>query len=497
MSTSPRASTPATPAKPTPVPGWLASAALGGYSLLMWALQPWVRRRLLRRGRDEPGYLEDMPARFGRYRTAAASRRGSPDVPPSTATMPLGLLVRSAGPSGGPVVWVHAVSLGETRAADVLLQALRAQWPGMKLVLTHGTATGRTAGGPLLRPGDEQTWLPWDTPQAVSRFLDHAQPDLGLLMETEVWPNLVAQCRRRGLPLVLANARLNERSMRRAQRLSWLARPAYAQLALALAQTGADAQRLQALGARVPAVTGNLKYDVAPDDQQLVSGRQWGRLWRQHSARPVVMLASSREGEEIELLEALGRHDATLRGPQAVQWLIVPRHPQRFDDVAALIERSGRRVCRLSALREQGVLPQTDALSQGAGPSAEVWLGDSMGEMPFYYGLADIALLGGSFGPFGGQNLIEAAACGCPVVMGPNTFNFAEAAELAEAAGAALRAQDMAAAVLSAAHLARQPSLLRRAHRAAEAYVGAQRGAAWRTVQACARLLAERGPKGV
>jgi 3-deoxy-D-manno-octulosonic-acid transferase len=149
----------------------------------------------------------------------------------------------------------------------------------------------------------------------------------------------------------------------------------------------------------------------------------------------------------------------------------------------------------LSHLREQGLLPPTDALNQGQGSTDLVWLGDSMGEMPFYYGLADIALLGGSFAPLGGQNLIEAAACGCPVVMGPHTFNFAEAAELAEAAGAALRAADMAAAVLAAANLARQPSLLRRAHRAAEAYVGSQRGAAERTVQACARLLAERAPK--
>lgn len=480
------------PVEPPRVPSWLAALALGGYSWFMRALQPWAKRRLLRRGRSEPGYLEDMPARFGQYRTSAYKGPRSLDLPPSTSTMPLGLVVQSMALSGSPVVWVHAVSLGETRAAEVLLQSLRRQWPGMRLVLTHGTATGRSAGGPLLRPGDEQTWLPWDTPEAVARFLDHARPDLGVLMETEVWPNLVAQCRRRGVPLVLANARLNEHSAQRAQRLSWLARPAYAGLALALAQTSADAQRLQNLGARVASVTGNLKYDLMPDGGQLVAGRQWGRLWRQHSGRPVAMLASAREGEEHMLLEALSRHEAALRGPQAVQWLIVPRHPQRFDEVALLIERSGRRVCRLSHMREQGVLPPTEAPTQRQGPADWVWLGDSMGEMPFYYGLADIALLGGSFAPLGGQNLIEAAACGCPVVMGPHTFNFAEAAELAEAAGAALRSADLAAAVLAASNLARQPSLLRRAHRAAEAYVGSQRGAAERTVQACARLLAER-----
>ena len=428
------------------------------YSLVVRALQPLLRAKLQRRGREEAGYLQAMDERFGHYTQAPA------DV-------------------GAPAcVWVHAVSLGETRAAAVLLQALRAAQPGLRIVLTHGTATGRAQGQSLLQPGDVQVWQPWDTPGVVQRFLDHFQPQLGIVLETEVWPNWVALCQRAQVPLVLVNARLSEKTLRQAQRLSWLSRPAYAGLTAVWAQTEADAQRLRTLGAPVQGVMGNLKFDAQPDGTQLTQAL----VWAQRLTRPVILLASSREGEEALWLDAL---QALKEDPldqqdhvNAVHWLVVPRHPQRFDEVAQMVEQRGWQVSRRSQWTD--------------GPDAAheadvntVWLGDSLGEMALYYGLADAALLGGSFEPLGGQNLIEATACGCPVLMGPHTFNFAEAAELAQAAGAAVRVEDMAHAIVTALQMVRfGPD--ENAHVAAcAAFSQAHRGAAQRTALALAPYL--------
>lgn len=427
------------------------------YSLALWLAQPLLRRKLARRGRSEPGYLQAIPERFGHY----------------------------TQPASGGWVWVHAVSLGEARAAAILLAALRAQWPGMRLLLTHGTATGRAEGARLLLPGDVQVWQPWDTPGAVARFLAHFQPRLGVLVETEVWPNMVAQCRQRGLPLVLANARMSAQSLRGALRLAWLARPAYRALAAVYAQTDADAGRLRQLGAPVWGVFGNLKFDARPDPAQVAQGG----AWRAARGRPVVMLASSREGEEADFLRNLqyfrplasaNTGDVAMNNGASVevQWLVVPRHPQRFDAVVALAEAQGLRVARRSTW---GAAPPADA---------DLWVGDSLGEMALYYGLADVALLGGSFAPLGGQNLIEAAACGCPVVMGPHTFNFSEAAEQAIAAGAAQRVADWPQALAAAATLLATPGARSAASAQGQAFAAQHRGAAARTAGALAALPA-------
>ncbi len=433
----------------------------------MLGAQPLLRAKLRRRGATEPGYLAAIPERFGHYEESAGAARGEGD---------------------GPLVWIHAVSLGETRAAAILLKALRAQLPGMRLLLTHGTATGRAEGAKLLRPGDVQVWQPWDTPGAVGRFLERFRPAIGVLMETEIWPNLVAGCRRRSIPLVLANARLNDKSLAGALRWAWLARPAYAGLAAVWAQTEADAERLRSAGARVEGVFGNLKFDVEPDAAQLAQGR----AWREASPRPVLLLASSREGEEAMWLEALQRNrpqalagssqgaieNEANAGGARVQWLVVPRHPQRFAEVRQLIEAAGLSVSGRSGWAD-------------APGAADVWLGDSLGEMALYYGLADAALLGGSFEPLGGQNLIEAAACGCPVVTGPHTFNFAEAARLACEAGAALRVEDMAEGVAAARALVHDGVRLAQGRQQARAFTAAHRGAAEATARAVARLLAQ------
>src|SRR5204863_5148359 len=190
-------------------------------------------------------------------------------------------------------VWVHAVSLGETRAASALIDALRARRPGMRLLLTHGTATGREAGQALLREGDRQAWLPYDTPGVVNRFFRQFKPQVGVLMETEVWPNLLHAAARHGVRMVLANARLSEKSQRQGKRLAAVIRPAVERISLVLAQTEDDARRLRDAGARQVVVSGNLKFDMTPDAALLARGR----AWREALGRPVLMAAATREGE--------------------------------------------------------------------------------------------------------------------------------------------------------------------------------------------------------
>lgn len=439
----------------------MSAWALGLYGALMTLGQPLLRRKLARRGQQEPGYLDAVDERFGHYRQ-----------PPEAAS---------------ELVWVHAVSLGETRTAAMLLKALRARYPALRLLLTHGTATGREEGRALLQAigqqGDAQVWQPWDSPAAVARFLNHFKPRLGLLMETEIWPSLVSQAQARAMPLVLVNGRLSDKSLKQALRLAPLARPAYGALTAVLAQTEADAQRFRQLGAPVQGVLGNLKFDAAPDAAQLAQGQ----AWRQALTQPVLMFASSREGEDHEFfkeIRAAAQADRaqaatnSIAGQPSVRALVVPRHPQRFDEVAALAEQHGLRVSRRSGWPAAGPAASPEAMR------ADVWLGDSLGEMALYYGLSDVALLGGSFAPLGGQNLIEAAACGCPLVMGPHTFNFAEAAALAEAAGAAQRVAGLPQAVQAALALLQDAPARAKAVAAGLAFSAQNRGATARTLEA-------------
>jgi 3-deoxy-D-manno-octulosonic-acid transferase len=451
----------------------MRNLALGFYSLAMWLAQPLLRAKLAQRAKQEPMYAQHMAERFGYYEAPASA----------AATAPAGQ------------VWVHAVSLGETRAAAILIAQLRSSLPGMCLLLTHGTATGRAEGAKLLQVGDVQAWLPWDTQGAVQRFLDHFKPRIGIVMETEVWPNLCAQAQRSGVPLVLANARLNERSARSAQRMAWVARPAYAAFTQVWAQTPEDAQRLQTVGAQHVSVQGNVKYDAAIDAAMV----QRGRAWRATGARPVILLASSRDAEEASFLEQIkansliniaqaaiefvaptvqdAKASQEARPPHpSVQWMIVPRHPQRFNEVAQLITQAGLSLSRRS---EWGAQPTP----------ADVWLGDTLGEMALYYGLADVALLGGSFAPLGGQNLIEAIAAGCPVVMGPHTFNFADAAQTAQQQGAAVRAADMGTAVQAAQSIVADSAWQTAMRRAGAQWLGNSRGATQRMARAVATLL--------
>lgn len=414
------------------------------YSCLSYLLQPLVWLRLLGRARKQPEYLQNLGERYGFYPQSVPAR----------------------------LLWLHVVSVGETRAAEPLIKALLNDYPDHSLLLTHMTPTGRATGGELItKYGNRllQAYLPYDLPDACSRFLDHFRPRLGLLMETELWPNLIAAARQRELPLALINARLSARSQRGYQRFAPLIRPTLAALRAVAAQTPADADRLIAIGAQRVSVFGNIKFDVTPSPEKL----QLGAQWRQGlGTRPVWLAASTREGEEPFILDAflgLNRPDLLL--------LLVPRHPQRFAEVAALVEERQLRLCR----RSEGALPT---------PETRVWLGDSMGEMPAYFALADIALIGGTLLPFGGQNLIEAAACGCPVLVGPHTYNFAQATEDALACGAARRMADAQATASEANRLLENGEMLQAMRDAAIRFSQAHRGATARTMALIREIMA-------
>lgn len=409
-------------------------SARAAYSLLWWLALPLLPLRLWWRGRREPTYRSHIGERFGRYAD-----------PPRAA--------------GDDPLWIHAVSVGETRAVVPLIERLEREHPQRTILLTHMTATGRETGRALFGDRVVQAWLPYDLPFAVNRFLAHFHPCAGLLVETELWPNLAAAAARAHVPLLLINARLSQRSARGYARIAPLARPLLRSLAGVAAQTSDDAARLRALGARDVVVTGNLKFDASVAPEWRDRGR---RLRGRFGAdRPVVVLASTRPGEEALLLDALARSPLSPR----VLVVIVPRHPQRFDEVARLLASRGVPFARRS---DEHRVPD----------HARVVLGDSMGEMHAYYAAADVAFVGGSLLPFGGQNLIEPIAAGIATIVGPHTFNFAQAADAAIAAGAALRVHDADALWEAVQRLLADARSRERASAHARRFIAAHRGAA-------------------
>lgn len=402
----------------------------------MWlAAAPLALARLAWRARRQPGYLTAVGERFGAYPQAARV----------------------------PRIWVHAVSVGETRAAAPIVAALAQRHPGHRILLTHMTPTGRATGVELFGDRVERAWLPYDMAFAVQRFLAHYRPEFGIVLETEIWPRLLEEAVRARVPVVLANARLSPRSARRYERFPSLARWALGNLAGIAAQTEADAQRFRGLGARAVDVIGNVKFDVSPDADALERGREFRA--RFGVSRAVWVAGSTREGEEAELLAAF----ASTAGSGALL-VLVPRHPHRFDQVAELAARQGFEVARRSDARP---VPA----------SARVVVGDSMGEMPAYYAAADVVIVGGSLLAYGSQNLIEACALGKPVIVGPHTYNFEEAAEGAIHAGGALRVRDAREALAAAAELSRDDPRRERMGESARGFVAAHRGAVDRLMQ--------------
>jgi 3-deoxy-D-manno-octulosonic-acid transferase len=443
------------------------------YTWCTYGLQPLVRRKLKRRAQTEPLYGQHLHERWGQY---ADDNDWFPPI-----------CINSEADEQR-VIWIHAVSLGETRAAAILLQALRKQWPRMRLLLTHSTATGREAGRFLLQSGDQQAWLPWDMPSAVQQFFRQFQPTVGLLMETEVWPCLLQTAKQQAVPLVLVNARMNEASWRKARTLPWLSRPAYAALHDIWAQTRDDQLRLQDLGGHSSVVMGNLKFDATPAPDQCAQAKHL----RQRLLKPVVVLASSREGEEALWLQNLQLawregNDAVQHAIDSIQWMVVPRHPQRFAQVADLIESFGWKV----GLKSQWPTDENGCLTPPIEQELTIWLGDTMGEMAFYYSLASLSLLGGSYLKFGGQNLIESIACGCPVMMGPYTFNFAQAADQALQVGAAYAVPNFGQAIQLIVNFVQQPEQLAHARQCGQQLIAQHQGVAQRMAAQLQRLLDE------
>lgn len=379
-------------------------------------------------------------------------------------------------------VWVHAVSVGETRAAAPLIHALLAQ--GECVLLTHTTPTGRQTGQALYAKAIEQgrlqqAWMPYDFAGCWRRFLAGYAPRLGVLIEREVWPNMVAACRTAGVPMALVSARLSARGAARSSRLGRVLREAYGALDVVCAQSEDDASRLRAVGCRHVVVCGNLKFDVLLDAAQI----QAGRAWREALGRPVIVLASTREGEDRELIRAVQNVLQGEAGAASPLIVWVPRHAPRFDDVAASVAQAGLSIERRSHLG-----------TAWPAPSTRVYLGDTLGEMAFYYGAADVAVIGGSFAPLGAQNFIEACAAGVPVILGPSVYNFQEAARDALAQGLVVQVTDAQAALAQAGTWVLDP-----AHRAqfatrAQVWLGQHVGATSRILahlpwppSACAR----------
>jgi 3-deoxy-D-manno-octulosonic-acid transferase len=371
-------------------------------------------------------------------------------------------------------IWLHAVSVGETRAAQPLIERLAARYPRAQFVLTHMTPTGRGAAQPVLQAlagRITQRYLPYDLPPSMRRFLSQVRPSILILLETEIWPNLQFEARRAGVPVILVNARLSERSLARALRWPSLMIPAAGALSAVAAQTDADRARWAKLYQGPIQVTGNLKFDLAPSAGQMEAGRA---VRRRLGDQGVWMFASTREGEERAIVDALVCAAHRAAGDRAL--LFVPRHPQRFEEVARLLSALGAPVVRRARF---------DSMPA----DSRVLLGDSMGEMPMYYAMADVALVGGSLAPLGGQNLIEACACGCPVLFGPHMFNFAQAARDALACGAALQVSDAAAAIKTMSELQADPPRREKMAQAALAFAQAHRGATERTVELIDGLL--------
>jgi 3-deoxy-D-manno-octulosonic-acid transferase len=399
------------------------------YAIAWLAAAPLLVARLAWRSRRQPGYLSRLGERFGAYDAAPRARR----------------------------IWIHAVSVGETRAAAPLVEALAVRHPGHRILITHMTPTGRAAGEELFGDRVERAWLPYDLGFATRRFVSHFRPEVGVILETEIWPRLIEEAARAKVPVVLANARMSEKSARGYARAPWLARWAFANLAGIAAQGEEDAARLSALGARPPAVLGNVKFDLALPAAMIERGRAFRRLFGER--RQVWVVGSTREGEEALLFDAFAS-----TAPRDALLVVVPRHPQRFDEVVRLASERGLAVARRSA----GVAVPGET---------RILVGDSMGEMLAYYAAADLAIIGGSLLAFGGQNLIEACALGCPVIVGPHTYNFDEAARGAIAVGAALRVGDAREALAAAAALSADEEKRKAMGERAREFVAAHRGA--------------------
>ena len=412
------------------------------YRFLVPVLLPAAALYLLWRARKQPSYLKNWGERF------AWSDFPSPR-------------------QGHPVIWVHAVSVGETNATRPLIRAILDQWPDCDILLTHMTPTGREAGQKIVQMAPDrirQCFLPYDAVFAVRKFLKQTRPSMGLLMETEVWPTVLEEAHSLGIPMALVNGRLSEKSYNQAMRVPDLMKKAMGRFKAVCAQAESDAKRFRAMGTVEPVITGSLKFDIkAPDEALSLAHR-----WKSRMKTPVVMFASTRDGEEALIIEAL-----KTRADFGVTYLLVPRHPQRFGEVEEMLKNSGLKYQKRSELKDA-----TDIRED-----TQVILGDSMGEMFFYCALSDITLMGGSFKPFGCQNVIEPASVGVPVIVGPSTFNFSMVVQRGVVGGAIYQVETVAQGIELAHSWLDNTDKLRELKEKARAFSDAYVGATERTMK--------------
>lgn len=423
------------------------------WSIVVYLLLPYVVGNLVWRGLRYPAYWHRWPERFGFVASLAPQR----------------------------TIWVHAVSVGEVRSAAPLVAALLERYPAHRLVVTTMTPTGSTQVREIFGERVSHCYVPYDFPDAVRRFLDRVRPEAAVIAETEFWPNIFTECGRRRIPLLLVNGRVSQASLRGYLRVPGLAREMLRNADLLCAQTRVDAQRLRNLGApeQLLHVTGNLKFDVELPIRLLDEARElrghWGR------ERPVWIAASTHGGEERKVLEAFARLRAIYPDLLLV---LVPRHPERFHAAARLCRRRGYTVAVRS--RTPGPLPL----------GTQVLVGDTMGELQRLYAAADVAFIGGSLVPHGGQNPLEACAVSVPVVFGPHMFHFEEISAMALERGAARQVHDVAGLVAAVALYFEQSDLRRAAGRAAYTLVTENRGALARTLEHVVDTLRAAGWNG-
>lgn len=418
------------------------------YTFLFHLGLPFIALRLWLRARKAPAYAQRIGERFA-FGLPAMQRGG---------------------------IWVHAVSVGESIAAAPMIRALLTRYPQLPVTITCMTPTGSERIQSMFanEPRVQHCYLPYDFPWAAARFLDHVQPKIGVIMETELWPNHIHQCAKRGIPTVLANARLSERSARGYARFARLTRPMLAEMSLIASQTQVEAQRFLDLGARAESVvvTGSIKFDLTIDPQLLARAEQQREAWGLVQ-RPVWIAASTHAGEDEVVLSA---HRDVLQSHPDALLIVVPRHPERFGSVFELTRQQG-----FSSVRRSTGDPVTQATS--------VLVGDTMGELLFLYALANIAFVGGSLVPNGGHNLLEPAALDKPVLSGPHLFNFLEIAAMLRGAGALEEASDSAALSAAVKRLIEHPEAAKAMADAGLAVMKANQGALQKLLNGIGRLL--------
>jgi 3-deoxy-D-manno-octulosonic-acid transferase len=418
------------------------------YTVLFYLGLPLVAIRLWLRARKAPAYAKRVGERFA---------CGMPTMKP-----------------GG--IWVHAVSVGESIAAAPMIRALLQRYPQLPITVTCMTPTGSERIQALFanEPRIQHCYLPYDLPCAAKRFLDRVRPKLAVIMETELWPNHIHQCARRGIPVALANARLSERSARGYGRFGKLTGPMLAEMSLFAVQTEAEAQRFRDLGARAETVevTGSIKFDLTIDPELLQRAAELRGQW-QARERPVWIAASTHEGEDEVVLAA---HRQLLASHPDTLLILVPRHPERFNPMFDLCRQQG-----FATVRRSSGEPVTDTTS--------VLLGDTMGELLFLYALADTAFVGGSLVPNGGHNLLEPAALAKPVLSGPHLFNFLEIAAQLRSAGALQEVEDAEGLALAVQRLFELPKDAQRMAEAGLKVMRTNQGALQRLLDGLGRLI--------